>query len=609
MNRRPWTWIGGIGALAVVVWVIVRGGRDGAEEVGGGSAMSVEGGGAPVGEFESGREVRVGAASDRAGEELVARGQDEELAKVQGRVVGEASTALVEARVRLVGGGVVVAEAFSGASGRYELTLPELPGGELELHCEAPGHRAQKVAAVVVPGHYDFKLRAAVRGLTGTVIGDRFDEPVAGASVIVWDERGREELVRTESDAHGRYAFTRLAPGLVQISAAAPGYASAFVGVRLAEGEETPELTLRIGWSEEPVQIQVVDATGSMPIADAIVRGNLGESHRTDEAGFFRAAPARVGRLWTVEAEGYCTTSRILLPADPAPRIELERAGRFGVRLRAFSELEPLEVTMEQQPEGGLPARRVSATLVRLSEEELVATAEGLAPSLATVALVRGPRARAQSCEARGQAQASQVDGLPWCELVAGRVLRGTVRTLDGEPVSLATVALFEVGGFERQSRILSPSRAVLAACERRASTDANGTFVFRGLDEGLFELVPSVPGCVLETVVVRVPTSSDPVLVLHAREGAAGEIVGTCSSTNGQPIPNAFVRAIDPDGYVTIVRSDDAGRFRFSELAPGAYKLGLSLLQGTEVRSWTSKELHPLGERAVVLEPPWDLP
>jgi hypothetical protein len=85
---------------------------------------------------------------------------------------------LIGARITLLQGTTVLATTDSRESGRYELGLPELPCGTVELRCEAPGHRDELVENVVVPGHYDFALESAGHAAYGSVIGSRFEEPI-----------------------------------------------------------------------------------------------------------------------------------------------------------------------------------------------------------------------------------------------------------------------------------------------------------------------------------------------------------------------------------------------------------------------------------------------
>jgi protocatechuate 3,4-dioxygenase beta subunit len=183
------------------------------------------------------------------------------------------------------------------------------------------------------------------------------------------------------------------------------------------------------------------------------------------------------------------------------------------------------------------------------------------------------------------------------------------VRDATGQPVASATVAIFDSGGFEERSRILSPSRAVLRSCERRVTTDSAGAFTVRGLPAGALDLAVGSQGFQVALLPVQVPLQQEIEIVLLAREGKRGALTGRFLGANEKPLSGAIVRAIDPDGYVSEAMSDADGRFTFSTLQPGSYKLGVSVLGGSEARSWTCKQPFQPGEENIVLRTPWSVP
>jgi hypothetical protein len=241
--------------------------------------------------------------------------------------------------------------------------------------------------------------------------------------------------------------------------------------------------------------------------------------------------------------------------------------------------------------------------------EELVALAAGLGASLEVTAIIRGPRIETVTCAARRCADPPRFDELPLCVPVAGETLQGTVRDEFGRPVASATVAVFGSGGFEERSRLLSPLRAVLRSSERRATSDSAGSFVVRGLPVGLLDLVVSSQGFAVSVQPVQVPLDKGLEIVLLAREGEPGDLTGRFLDADEKPLSRAIVRAIDPDGYVSEVMSSDDGRFTFPSARPGSYKLGVSVLGGTESRSWTCKQPFQPGEQNIVLRTPWTVP
>lgn len=246
-------------------------------------------------------------------------------AVVEGRVLSDVETSLIGARITLQQGEKVIAETVSREAGRYELLLSDLPCGVVELRCQAPGHRDERLENVAVPGHYDFALEAAGPAVYGSVIGDRFAEPISGAVVWLWDERGSEALSQEVTDQNGRFAFTRLGTGLYRLSAAAAGYVPVFEGVLVLEGQAELDVTMRLGWSDRPVQVQVIDKETSMPVEAALVTSPLGESYRTDAGGTFVHAVQSKAVMLEVTADGFCRTKYLLRHDDPAPVIERSR--------------------------------------------------------------------------------------------------------------------------------------------------------------------------------------------------------------------------------------------------------------------------------------------
>lgn len=281
----------------------------------------------------------------------------------------------------------------------------------------------------------------------------------------------------------------------------------------------------------------------------------------------------------------------------------------FGLRVLAPADLRPIEVDVRQQPPQGLPPRTVRCVLEPGQGDELIALATGLSASLEASAIVQGPRIATTTCVARECPVPPRLDELPMCVLVPGETLKGQVQEVNGCPLASALVAVFGSGGFEERSRLLSPSRAVLRSCERKVTTDSTGAFVVRGLPGGTFDLAVGGPGYVVSVLPIQVPLDKELEIVLLAREGEPRDLSGRFLDANEKPLSRAIVRAIDPDGYVSEAMSSDDGCFTFPGLRPGSYKLGVSILGGTDARSWTCKQPFQPGEDDIVLHAPWAIP
>lgn len=523
-----------------------------------------------------------------------------------GRVLTESSSPLVDARVGLYRGTEVLAEAFSMPSGRYEIVLGEPPLGSVDLRCEAPGHRPAFLERVVVPGRYDVTLRSATREVCGVVLGDRFDDPAVGAIVLLTDESG-ETVGREVADEHGRFCFGRLGAGIYRCAAAAPGYRTAYAGFALIEERELPELTLRLGWTERSIHLQVVEAGAGLPIEGVRVAGLIGEAYRTDSSGTCALPQSDEARVLFLAVEGFCDETFQLLPGDLAPRIELRRECSFGLILIAPSDLFPVAVLLTQPAANQLMERKASCRIEPLSGGRLLAVAHGFDREQPTQATVQGPRIRLAHCQAIPWSDEGRLEDLPVCTLEPGHDVRGSVQdALTGAPLSSARVALFEQGQFESRSRMMSPSRLVLGTSPHQATSDDEGRFILRGLPGGSLDLAVIAPGYAASTLPIEVPTPSEAVVLLARRAGSAGDLGGLALAADGEPWPDSIVRAVDEDGFRTTTLSDDQGRFRFPSLPAGTYRLGISILRGVEHRGWTSKEPVRPGALDVELRTPW---
>ena len=381
---------------------------------------------------------------------------------VTGRVLTEDGAPLVEARISVRQDESVLGNAFSMASGRYELELDVAPCGPLELACEAPGHLDARVTGVIIPGRYDFTLRRASKSACGLVLGDRFEDPVAGAIVRVTDEAG--ELVGEHiTDVHGRFCFHRLGEGIFRCTAAAPGFSPAFAGFPVIGGEEVAELVLRLGWTDRFVNLLVIESGTARSLEGARVTGTFGEVYRTDAAGVCALPVPPQAAVVTVTAEGHCGETVVLRSDDPAPVVELEREHSFAVLLLASSDLLPVEATMTQAPRNGPPERRRTCRIDPLPDGRLLAVWTGLDAGQPVTLTLRGPRIRTAQCDAALWSDLYRLEDLPVCKLEPGQALRGIVRDgLTGAPVPRAHVGLFDQGQFELRSRTMSPPRFVL---------------------------------------------------------------------------------------------------------------------------------------------------
>ena len=157
-------------------------------------------------------------------------------------------------------------------------------------------------------------------------------------------------------------------------------------------------------------------------------------------------------------------------------------------------------------------------------------------------------------------AAGQQPSPTPRDDSITGRVVNEA-----GQPIPGANVSLEQFGGSMGQ----------------RTSTDSDGNFKIRGLDEGIFRLYIYAPGYVTQTTTSASPTyrPGDKAELTMIKGGV---IAGTVLNVAGEPVVNVQVRASqirDADGnkvdmpfYSQPVFTDDRGYYRMWSLRPGTY-------------------------------------
>ncbi|MCM2580160.1 MFS transporter [Streptomyces meridianus] len=215
-------------------------------------------------------------------------------------------TAVPRAAVTLISlGGRQLGRSIARPDGAYALDVPE-PGSYV-LIAAADGHQPQ--ASTVVVGDERLShdvLLSGTSGLEVTVRDAAGGEPVAGALVVVTDERG-EVLATGHTDEGGEAEFGELVPGTFTVAVDATGFRPAAHPVEVGGRRPT-----RTGIELEPgalVQGIVRAGSGRSPLPDARVTlvdsaGNVVATATTGEDGSY-AFPGLDTGDYTVVASGY----------------------------------------------------------------------------------------------------------------------------------------------------------------------------------------------------------------------------------------------------------------------------------------------------------------
>ena len=153
------------------------------------------------------------------------------------------------------------------------------------------------------------------------------------------------------------------------------------------------------------------------------------------------------------------------------------------------------------------------------------------------------------------------------------KVARGTVRNADGEPLPGATVGL---------ERLRGPGSWLFVNGLMHTTTDAQGSFVFRGLPEGKrLTLTVSAPGYAQQAPNYELDERIDDLqIVLHRASVISGTV-----QREGQPVAGLKVWCHQPRGlFHADTVTGEQGHYRLGRLPQGVYSVCLNAPDG-----WTA--------------------
>ncbi len=448
-----------------------------------------------------------------------------------------------------------VACATSDASGAYELA--DLAPGSYVVWASAPGFLAHGPKSPVklasrarVP--LDLVLADAGVVVTGTV-SDVRGKPIAGATVRVGTTRDAPRYTAT-SATDG--TFRAWAPaGDVFVAATADGFIDAETDAI------APSDGVAIAMTPESVLAGTVVRTGTRePVADAEVSAD-GETARSDAAGHFAIVKVRPGRYKpsATAIGGYGEVAESV-------RVALgQRIDGLVIELHPVAAVIGAIVVDDGTPcppdAGSVWLSRygsaASYTAKTIADGTIVL--EGVVPGTYEVsATCRGflPRQPYPDLVVGD----SDVDSTIW-KVSPGARITGRIVDQASAPIADATVSHMEAGG--------TFGGSVAAA--------ADGTFALTGVLPGVAEVSGYAAGFLRSPTPVRVIAAigADATATIVMARG--GGLAGTVRDGAGKPVANVRVSARGPDDSGN-TRSDRAGAFEMSALAPGAYDVSIDL-------------------------------
>lgn len=454
--------------------------------------------------------------------------------------------------------------------------LCTLPAGTLDLRLRARGFASNYHWSTTISRGLVTQLGALPLQRGGSVVGrveltpdtPHLDESLAGTTIEITPAQASrpdtrqagERLQRmqhsVEADSRGFFHITGLSPGLYELRASKEGAGEAvYPPLQVHENAETT-LTRPVTL-QPPVRLRLT----VHPSIDPLQRRWRAEILDPDRTG----AALRRASTGTVTAEGLWTSGELqhkpyilLLVDDDGNRWWHERfhpGQQQQIDLRL--DMVPVEgsVTLEGEPLADATlwfgGRNGLSSLRTLADQEghfsTLLPAEGeWKVDLSTAAPHLDRRLPAIDIDAGEKG---------WAEVeIALRdfSLRGEVRDSQGEPVR----AMLLLVGASNGTRPI------------QAWSETDGTFAFRGLDPGLYEVQAYASGGAISSERQRADlddSGASPYLTLHL--GDAETFVGSIVSTFG-PVPGAAVFAMPLRGGETIAvlqpqaQSDANGRF-----------------------------------------------
>jgi protocatechuate 3,4-dioxygenase beta subunit len=454
--------------------------------------------------------------------------------------------------------GVALARGVSDGSGRFEFSLP---AGSAELLATAAGYANDAVVTPVPAAGVQLVL-APASSISGQVVSQGAEQPVAGVTVQAEDAHGRNTPNTTLTDADGHFTLPALAAGTYTLSAAAARWRSEPTSVPLGVNQSIDDLVLEVA-AATTLSGQVslngsacaegwVELTGPSALTGAVSAG-----------GLVRVAGILPGAY---QLEVRCPPG---LPLQEELQVGNDAITRHwelapGLTLRG--------VVQTPQGEG------VAGIEVRVSPTQSGST---------------GPSAACTSDE-KGQFECSGLQPGPhtcWLESLAPRGQAvAHVDLTTGEPphvtlISNASAALrVRVTGGPGELPPLDIAAQTAGQLSVAGRPDGDGVF-FERLPLGEYELSIEPLGVVRQHVRLTRPGELVEVeLVQPARAALAGRV----SDERGLPVVDAWVEARPESVSGTSLRgsprtlTDDQGSFTLSGLiAGGLYTLEASTASG----------------------------
>lgn len=487
------------------------------------------------------------------------------------------------------------------------------PGAASEAPTVVPLAMAEHVTAVDV-------LVAAAIDLRGRVVAKSDpDRGIAGATVrlMAGDRAGPSAT----TDADGRFVLMGVLEGSHMVLASAEGWLPSIPGTMAEAKRDAAELELMLeraptirGRVEPPmlaqVSIELRPETMRMGMGPGALMMGGGAKVQTDDQGVFELGPALPGPTTVVARVADGRAGEVEVEVDPEGAdevvIRLEPRSTVSGTLRSTRGDIVAQASVSLRPvrKAGAPDLRLTVNGRDMGSDTGSTTEDGhfeiggvaagdyevrVTDRYGESLVVSG--GSAQGVGALAVVQGRDVEGLDLVVDAHDGVIRGVVRTADGDPVAdvwVQAAALPDLMGPQSHGeRDDGPSehsemRMIMDGGSGSGSnarppvlTDDEGRFEIGGLRDASYDLVAEAGGGRNRASVVAKP-GDDVALELAALGGIEGIV-----TLDGQPMKRFSVQVDGPISRVAQVR-DSGGHFELGRLDAGRYRVTVSTAEGS---------------------------
>lgn len=468
------------------------------------------------------------------------------------------------------------------AQGAFRLQLKKTT--PLDLRVEKPGLAIRRLEKWPPANPLNVQL-AKGTFIAGTVYDGTSGSPIAEARVtagtehawdpaLPWDPEAG--LVRTKSDAKGRFRLEGLGPGTFSVGATARGYG------RASRDGAKPGPPIDLFLFSGASITGAVSGPEGIPVAGAVVEARQRQGRSSNAQ--VSAADGRYDFLG-MNAGTYMVVARVpgMAPGITANVVVgTEGETRADVTLRSGGRVTGRLVTTSERPIAGrVRVQEVAGAPLPDDVQELLqvdAGADGrfqieAAPpgSITLVASGRGVAPARVDADVRDEGATTDVGDVV---LDPGITIEGHVRDRAGNGIADATIFGWESDGMS-------------AGVAPQARTESDGVYSLPGLAAGTYQLTVSAPGFARGRLKAEAGATNADVTL-----GTGGSITGVVVDDLGKAIEsfdlnahekggNAWDPGGDPGNYKSVVAED--GRFTLEDVGEGTKVLEVSASQFTK--------------------------